>query len=215
MSIFKTVGLASALAIGLGVVVVPTASRADTFTIFNDNIGVDCAAGCGIVTVTSSGTTYSFDVNLSSALVLHNAGGNSAPDAVAFNLTGVTASSPNTVVSAPTFSVPMDGYGTFLAGVNCAVTTSGGICSPNGISSLGNDLIFTITATAGQTLTGVGLDIAQASNQSNTGFAYASASGTDVVPLPAALPLFASGLGGLYLLGRRRKRKAAEAAFAV
>jgi hypothetical protein len=27
-------------------------------------------------------------------------------------------------------------------------------------------------------------------------------------PLPAALPLFATGLGGLGLLGRRRKRKA-------
>jgi hypothetical protein len=31
-------------------------------------------------------------------------------------------------------------------------------------------------------------------------------------PLPAALPLFASGLGGLVLLGWRRKRKAQAAA---
>jgi hypothetical protein len=29
-----------------------------------------------------------------------------------------------------------------------------------------------------------------------------------IVPLPAALPLFASGIGGLGLLGWRRKRKA-------
>jgi hypothetical protein len=30
----------------------------------------------------------------------------------------------------------------------------------------------------------------------------------DVIPLPAALPLFATGLGALGLLGWRRKRKA-------
>jgi hypothetical protein len=33
--------------------------------------------------------------------------------------------------------------------------------------------------------------------------------GTSAVPLPAALPLFATGLVGLGLLGWRRKRKAA------
>jgi len=31
---------------------------------------------------------------------------------------------------------------------------------------------------------------------------------TEAKPLPAALPLFATGLGGLGLLGCRRKRKA-------
>jgi|SRR5262245_51918784 len=41
-------------------------------------------------------------------------------------------------------------------------------------------------------------------NYYNPGFA-----GTMVTPLPAALPLFATGLGALGLLGWRRKRKAA------
>jgi hypothetical protein len=36
-------------------------------------------------------------------------------------------------------------------------------------------------------------------------FSYVAAAAT---PLPAALPLFATGLGGLGLLGWRRKRKA-------
>jgi len=34
---------------------------------------------------------------------------------------------------------------------------------------------------------------------------------TDTTPLPAALPLFATGLGALGLLGWRRKRKSAAA----
>jgi hypothetical protein len=40
---------------------------------------------------------------------------------------------------------------------------------------------------------------------------YQLLSGTDTTPLPAALPLFASGLGALGLIGWRRKRKAQAA----
>ena len=48
------------------------------------------------------------------------------------------------------------------------------------------------------------------SDQANSGFAFDYAIGT-VTPIPAALPLFASGLGVLGLLGWRRKRKNAAA----
>ena len=45
------------------------------------------------------------------------------------------------------------------------------------------------------------------------GFQFATeVAGTGATPLPAALPLFASGLGALGLLGWRRKRKAAAIA---
>ena len=42
-------------------------------------------------------------------------------------------------------------------------------------------------------------------------FIAAFSDGSTATPLPAALPLFASGLGGLGLLGLRRKRKKAAA----
>ena len=43
---------------------------------------------------------------------------------------------------------------------------------------------------------------------SGEGFSFDYAVATDTTPLPASLPLFAGGLGGLGLLGWRRKRKA-------
>jgi hypothetical protein len=48
----------------------------------------------------------------------------------------------------------------------------------------------------------------------NLGYALPTEGGSDIpaVPLPAALPLFATGLGALGLLGWRRKRKAAALA---
>jgi hypothetical protein len=45
-------------------------------------------------------------------------------------------------------------------------------------------------------------------NQGNVGFTYGA---TTVTPLPAALPLFAGGLGVISLVARRRKRKNAAA----
>ena len=52
----------------------------------------------------------------------------------------------------------------------------------------------------------VGTDIVGGTTPPTFNFAF-SLDGNDT-PLPAALPLFATGLGGLGLLGWRRKRKA-------
>jgi len=66
--------------------------------------------------------------------------------------------------------------------------------------------------------TGTGSDALTIEAQTNPGEWYAddvsvtgAAVGTSAAPLPAALPLFASGLGAMGLLGWRRKRKNAAA----
>jgi len=47
-------------------------------------------------------------------------------------------------------------------------------------------------------------------NFSNTNITASAVSDVEITPLPAALPLFASGAGVLGFLGWRRKRKQAQ-----
>jgi hypothetical protein len=189
----------------------PTAGHADVFTITQDNIGVNCAAGCGTVTVTEAVvgggiSNYTFDVDLSSALVLHQTPG--APATVGFNLAGTTALvSSNSAGSTLSSGVPMDGFGNFLFGVDCGTQSPGNICIPNGQSPLA-DFIFTVSAPSGEHLTlnsqgfPLALDVAQASSISNTGFAS--------VPGPvigAGWPGLVMASGALVALARRRRQK--------
>jgi hypothetical protein len=68
------------------------AAFADTYLINQDNLGVNCSGptGCGTVTVTSVGTTYTFTVDFTAAsgFVLHETPGQ--PQTIAFNLPGVS-----------------------------------------------------------------------------------------------------------------------------
>jgi len=48
-----------------------------------------------------------------------------------------------------------------------------------------------------------------------TGINFSGISGLSEIPLPASFPLFASGLGALGLLARRRKRKSTTSVLAV
>jgi hypothetical protein len=215
MKICKFVGGAALLTL------TAPAALADTYLIdeINSGItGVTCtaAAPCGDVIVTSSGTTYTItvDLNLSSGLQLHETPGN--PQTVSFNLAGVSAivSGPVTNLAVPTGT--QDGFGSFAAGVDCSSSPVGSLCVPTGISP-SNELVFQVTAPAGETLTLNGLGGSYLSLDAagpgvgNTGFV---ASNLLAVPGPivgAGLPGLITACGGLLALGRRRRRNALTA----
>jgi len=201
-------------------------ANATTFTLDQSN---GCNGGCntgpfGSVNVTANSGTLHFIVTLFGTF--NFLGG---VDTFAFNLTGgptVTFSNftPNTFSASNTVAgnFAMDGFGKFMYGVTAP--GSGG-SSPGGQS-----LIFDVTDAA-HDLTLASLTRSDVSG-ANTGQLFAAdicplagcgqgltgfAAGSSILnignegttPLPAALPLFATGLGGLGLLGWRRKRKTA------
>ena len=70
---------------------------------------------------------------------------------------------------------------------------------------------FTTTFTASTTSTTLAFLNGDPSNDTSNGLDNITLTATTVTPLPAALPLFAGGLGGLGFFGWRRKRKNAAA----
>src|ERR1700730_11807941 len=127
---FKSLPLLAGAA-ALGIVLGATPVSATVFFVNSNNIGVPCTPKCGTIRVTDNRSgKYTFDVDLSSALVIHNvqSGGTRA---VGFDLTGVTAidSGPVTALAS---SVIFDGFGTYNFPVRCSAVTAGNICNPNG-----------------------------------------------------------------------------------
>jgi len=93
-----------------------------------------------------------------------------------------------------------NGGGTLLAAINCSALTA------TGCSDAGYDLVtfsFSPSTVIGSIVTEDPGTLG--SSPPNEAFEYDIV--TSATPLPAALPLFAGGLGLMGLLGRRKKRK--------
>jgi hypothetical protein len=138
-----------------------------------------------------------------------------------FTAAQVTFTNPTSANMAP---VELNVSGPFTATGNDGITTASGCCG-EGASKFGtmnletgsgsiNPIIITLTAGSGNSWA----NALAVLTPDSKGFEALAAFGTGIqdggfaTPLPAALPLFATGLGGLGLLGWRRKRKAAAAA---
>jgi hypothetical protein len=119
------------------------------------------------------------------------------------------SSPPNILISGGSFTE------TFGAGKLFGTSSGSGTASGTGTATLTLDFVFT---------GGTGLFAGATGNAKATGTITQTSPTTEsitngsytgtlevVTPLPAALPLFATGLGALGLLGWRRKRKAAAA----
>jgi hypothetical protein len=172
-------------ALALGVAVCGPAS-ADTFTLNNSN------GGDGFVNVFPNG----FDLFGAD----DHAEGNGQSNLTTY--TAVAGSNQTFNISwtyhtndtdGPTF----DPAGYLLNGALSQLTNSGGLDDQTGS--------FIISVLAGDTY-----GIYVSSSDSCCGRADISVTAADATPLPAALPLFAGGLGLIGLLARRRKQRAAH-----
>jgi len=215
-------------------------SYADTFNFTSCHIsGSTCqggsipAPGFGSVTLTQAGANVTFDVTLISGntFIETGSGGNELflfNDAIAGStITNITATLNGTTVTFPNGlsgftnispAVMADGTGTWTASVECTQPATGNGCNPGMIPTI-NDLHFTVTmATIAQLTTANAngnifvADILCGSGQTqcNGLTGPVDVSVPSAIPAPGALPLFATGLGGLFLIGRRRKKQSAD-----
>jgi hypothetical protein len=229
MRINKTIGMASALAIGLGLVVVPTATRADTFNLTSCDLSTGCGTATlpfGTVTLTTTTAGVLFDVVLTSGNRFVETGAGNQElflfnDSVSGStITNITATLNGTVVAIPgglsgftNLLLPKNPTtGDLTGSVECTDPKScNGASGPNI-----NDLHFTVT----------GATLAQLETKNTNGNIFIAdilcgqtgcgglTGLVDVstgpipppVPIPPAAMLFGSALVGLGLLGRRRRK---------
>jgi len=152
----------------------------------------------------TSGTTYTVDVYVAMPLA-------TAPN----NDGGLTNHLDSTVITAELvvdngggLSIP----GTLTENVSY-VNAAPSALLPTGITSLGTWELITLSVTATGTITGdIGLELGASMTDNDQPHEVDFVVGAS--PLPAALPLFAGGLGLMGFLGLRKRRSSAEVAAA-
>lgn len=203
------------LAMGVGISTPASAVTLYTFTADGSG-GTLGSAPWGTVSVSQSGTSLSFDVELAPDHFLNTG----AHHSFTFNLSNTTGTIQNisdgatggltfAKVAGTSFSNP--NFSGFDYAIDCSGTQGSSTCGSflkfdvanagSIIGSGGNSSIFfaaDITAVNGAT-GAVGATLTGGGTQGET-------------PLPAALPLFVGGAGFIGLLARRRKQKTAAAA---
>jgi hypothetical protein len=226
-------GIAAVFAMG---VAMSDVSYADTFTFTSCHIsgsaceGGSVPSGFGTVTLTQSGTSVVFDVTLAGANRFVETGASTGNlflfnDTIAGStITGVTTTLNGTTTtlsaSGSTNQAPImtGGAGTFTASIFCTTASQ---CNGGSTPTI-NDLHFTVTNATIAALTTLNsfnnifaADIMCGAGQTGctaglTG--VVDVSSASAVPIPGALPLFASGIAGLVLLGRRKRKQIAASA---
>jgi hypothetical protein len=186
------------------------------------------------VTLTQVGANVTFDVTLinGNTFIETGSGGQELflfNDAIAGStITNIVATENGTPVTFPNGlsgftnispAVMADGTGTWTASVECTQPATGNGCNPGMIPTI-NDLHFTVTnatLAALETANANGnifvADILCGSGQTQCGGLTGPVDVTapSRVPLPGALPLFVTGLVGLGVLGRRKRKAQAIA----
>jgi hypothetical protein len=212
--------LSAAVAVAI-TFVVPSA-QADTFNFTSCELSRGCGtAPFGTVTLTQSGTSVNFDVTVNSSEFRLRENSQALSGGLFLFNDSLSGSTITSIASAP--GTPTGGFSGFT---NVRVQTGNGriftaavVCTNffncPGAGPTITSLTFTVTnATLAQLETpnpnsrGT-LFLANIQHFSPTGGQTGTIDvSAPATPLPAALPLFATGLGALGLLGRRRKRKA-------
>jgi hypothetical protein len=214
-----------AFVLGVGISASPVVSKADTIIYFNQNNSCGGSLGCSgsgllaVATLTDVSGGVSVDITIKDSGFTFVQSGN--PPMIGFQptptgLSGTSAAMNNLGGEARTWSLfpgfNSGGPGSFLTGVGYL---------PKDNIPFSFDIVFTLTGVATSDFTAndsgyiMGLDMCRLNTNGDgcagTGFVGGLLTPSPV-PLPGALPLFATGLGLLGLLGSRRKRKAQAAA---
>jgi hypothetical protein len=198
------------LALGVAWLGFPAASHAIVFEFTSDH----CSGGCGTppfgtVTLIQNGTTVDVTVHLNAGYSYVKSGSADFQN-FKFNGTGValgdiTVDAHVPALAAATGAFNGDGTGNFTFGITCPT------CGNGGSGDFTADIIFHVANAVIADLTvpnNLGnLFVADVlAPNGNTGPVDVN---TGVIPLPPAALLFGSGLLGIALLGRRRKKTVA------